>query len=388
MTISITELAGQLRGLLPQDGKVFPLHEPSIGTAEKEHVLACLDSTFVSSVGAYVDRFEEELKALCQLPHAVATVNGTSALHLCLLAVGVGRDDEVMVPSLSFVATSNAVAYTGATPHFVDCEAESLGVCPDKLKSYLADFDKDEKGNCVNRETGRVVRALVVMHTFGYIGKMEQLKKICREAGLKLIEDAAESLGSRRDGHPAGYWGDCSALSFNGNKIITTGGGGAVVCRDDEMASSLRHLSTTAKVPHPWKYEHDAVGFNFRMPNLNAALGVAQLERLSDFLNRKTGLHQKYVEAFNETAEVEILSPKTGQRANHWLNAMILHGSLSDRRDDVLEAFHALGILARPVWEPCHQLEMYKNSPSMDLTLTEDLAGRIINLPSSPALLF
>ena len=363
------------------------LHEPQFDGSEQDLVLDCLKSTFVSSVGAYVGQFENDLCQATGSQHAIATVNGTAALHLCLKAVGVQPEDHVLVPSLTFVATINAISYLHATPHFVDNEPDQLGVDPVALRQYLSENCDQTNGVCRHVKTNKVIRALVVMHTFGHIGKMDELVQLCQDFNIALVEDAAESLGSSYRGKPMGSWGICSALSFNGNKIITTGGGGAVLCRDQATAQYIRHISTTAKKPHPWLYDHDEIGHNYRMPNLNAALGVGQLRQLPKFLTQKQKLHEHYRSALlGSDVGVSLFVPPAECQSNHWLNAAILNSEHAHLRDDMLQACHDLGIMVRPVWKLCHRLPMFEHCPSMPLSVAEDLEQRLINLPSSAIL--
>ena len=282
------------------------LHEPIFAGNEQKYVRDCIDSTYVSSVGKYVSKFEEDLARYVGVKHAVAMVNGTSALHLGLLISGVQEGDEVLIPSLTFVATANAVKYLGATPHFVDAEVDSLGIDPNKLGLYLEKISKIESGRCVNKSTGRRISAIIPMHTFGHASKMDEIADIARRFNLVIIEDAAEGLGSKYKGSHVGNLGNLGILSFNGNKIVTTGGGGAILTNSEKLASKAKHLSTTAKVNHEWKFVHDEVAFNYRMPNLNAALGCAQLESLEEKVNLKRELQVKYKAAFAGVLGVKV----------------------------------------------------------------------------------
>jgi perosamine synthetase len=369
-----------------RDDKVFHLHEPRFGERERELVLSCLDSTFVSSVGRYVEDFEKVLAERAGVPHAIALVNGTAALHLGLVACGVGAGDEVLCPSLSFVATANAIKMAGAEPHFVDVENSRFGIDPNALRQHLEEIAVVRGGQVFNQNSGRPIRALVVMHCFGCIAEMDALKELSDHYGIALVEDAAEALGSERHGRHAGHWGRVAALSFNGNKILTTGGGGALLCRDEKLAMHLRHLSSTAKVPHKWAFFHDQMGFNYRLPNLNAALGLAQMERLDNTLALKKRLHRRYVEQFDRDDDktLEIWRPEQG--GNRWLVTALLKPELSAKREEYLQAAHGRGFYVRPNWELLHQLPMYEDSPRAKLPVSVDLAARIINLPSSPFL--
>ena len=362
------------------------LHEPEFRGNEWVYVKECLDTRWVSSIGRFVDRFESMLQEATGAAHAIATVNGTAALHVCLRLIGVQREDEVLVPALTFIATANAVSYTGATPHFVDSEPRTLGVDPAKLDAYLRDIAVIRDGVCRNQRTGQVIRALVPVHTFGHPVDLDALLDVCARWRLTLIEDAAEALGSSYKGCHAGNFGRAAVLSFNGNKVVTTGGGGAILTNDSELARRAKHITTTARVPHPWSFIHDELGYNYRLPNLNAALGCAQLECLPDFLERKRRLAACYLEAFKGVAAVSIMREPSDCRSNYWLNALLLDRPNADTRDSVLAALNDAGIMARPCWTLMHRLPMYAECPCMDLSEAEGLEARIVNLPSSPFL--
>ncbi|NOX75383.1 MAG: LegC family aminotransferase [Gammaproteobacteria bacterium] len=372
-----------LRNLLPSQ-RPIGLHEPAFGDNEKALVTDCLDSGWVSSVGRYVDRFEQDLADYTGIPHAIATVNGTAALHSCLVLAGVTAGDEVLLPALTFIGSVNPVAWLNAVPHFVDCEPDTLGVDPQRLRKYLADITERRGGTCINKHTGRPIRALMVVHVLGHPARMSELAEIAEDYRLVLIEDAAESLGSWRDRRHTGSWGQLSALSFNGNKIITSGGGGAILTRDPELAQRAKHLTTTAKQPHPWAFEHDAVGFNYRLPNLNAALGCAQLEQLPQRLRRKRQLAECYAAAFTNVDNIHFQLEPDDCRSNHWLNLLLLPDR--EQRDALLTAAHADGILLRPFWTPLHQQALYTDTPRMALPQTEALFARGVCLPSSAVL--
>ncbi len=363
-----------------------PLHAPEFAGREWDYVKECLDTTFVSSVGKFVDRFEVMLAEYTGAARAVAVVNGTAALHMALLLAGVRAGDEVLVPALTFVATANAVAYCGATPHFVDCEAQSLGVDVARLRAHLTQTCDIEGGALINRATGRVIRAIVPMHSFGHIGDIAGLVALARDFGLALIEDAAESLGSHVNGQHSGTFGLVGTLSFNGNKTITTGGGGAMLFADADLAKRAKHLTTTAKQPHAWDFVHDEVGYNYRLPNINAALGCAQMEMLPQFLAEKRALHGRYLAAFAGLNGATILTEGAGRTANYWLQTLILNGDHASARDALLTATNASGIMTRPIWRLMHRLAPYITAPRMDLTCAEDLEQRIINIPSSAVL--
>jgi len=386
MSMTGDHIIAAMRRVVPLGSVRAALHEPLIGGAAWAYVKDCLDTGWVSSAGAYVDRFEESLAAFTGIPNVVAVVNGTAALHMCLLAAGVRAGDEVLVPTLTFVATANAVAYCNAVPHFIDSERRTLGVDAEKLARYLEEITVQDGGLCMNKRTGRVLRAVVAMHTFGHPVNLDALAAVCERFHLVLIEDAAESLGSYYKGRHTGSRGRVAALSFNGNKIVTTGGGGAILTQDAVLAAEIRHLTTTAKVPHPWAYEHDRTGYNYRMPNLNAALGCAQLEQLPDLLARKRALARQYAEAFREVPGVQFFEEPSFAQSNYWLNALLLDAPGAAGRDALLAATNEAGFQTRPCWTPMHHLPMYDACPRMDLATAEDLAARLINIPSSPAL--
>lgn len=362
------------------------LHEPSFTGNEWLYLKECLDSTFVSSVGKFVDRFEADLAAFTGAKHAVAVVNGTAGLHIALKLAGVKTDDEVLIPALTFVATANAVTYCGATPHFVDSEARTLGMDAVKLRDYLANHTEQRAGQCVNRATGRAIRALVPMHTFGHPVDLDGLLAVAHDFKLALIEDTAESLGSYYHGQHTGTFGLMGALSFNGNKTITTGGGGAILTNDSELARHAKHLTTTAKLPHAWEYRHDEVGYNYRLPNLNAALGCAQLEQLPTMLAAKKGLFQRYQAAFAPVAGVKLMAEPEQCQSNYWLQTLVLNAGQENQRDPILKATNDAGFMTRPAWILMHELTPFKDCPRMDLAGAQSLSQRLINIPSSSGL--
>jgi perosamine synthetase len=363
------------------------LHEPRFHGNEWVYLKECLDSTYVSSVGKFVDRFENELATFTGAKRAVAVVNGTAALHVALRLVGVEAGDEVLLPALTFIATTNAVAYCSAIPHFVDSEERSLGMDADALRNYLSAMTEMSNGLCINRSTGRVIRAMVPMHTFGHPVDIEALLAVAHDFHLQLIEDAAESLGSTVCGRHTGTFGLMGTLSFNGNKTITTGGGGAILTNDIELGARVKHLTTTAKLPHRWNFLHDQVGYNYRLPNLNAALGCAQLEQLSGFLEDKRRLFERYQLAFANFSGVHLVTEPIGCRSNYWLQTLLLDESLANQRDAVLTATNDGGLMTRPVWTLMHRLPMYHNAPRAPLPVAESLERRLINIPSSSSLI-
>lgn len=358
-----------------------PLHAPAFGDAERANVLDCLDSTFVSSVGPYVDQFERSFAERTGAARAVAAVNGTAALHVALLLAGVEPGDLVVTQSLTFVATCNAITYCGAQPLFADVDRDTLGLSPRAVDELLGAYAEIRGGVTVMRADGRRVRACVPMHTFGHPADLDGLEAVCRKWGLSLVEDAAEALGSLHHGRHVGLSGGVGAFSFNGNKIITTGGGGMLVFADDALAQRARHLTTTAKVPHRWAFDHDEIGFNYRMPNLNAALGCAQLTRLDGYLQSKRALAAGYADLF-AGSDWEFCAEPAGTRSNYWLCAVLCPDRAA--RDAFLQVTNDAGVCTRPVWTPMHDLAIYSDAPRGSLAVTEDLAGRLVNLPSSP----
>ena len=368
------------------------LHEPDFrGTQAWSYVKDCLDTGWVSTAGSWVSRFEKQLCAITGASHAVAVSNGTVALRLALHVVGVGTDDEVLLPPLSFVATANAIAHLGAVPHFVDVEHNALGLCPDALAARLEAVAERRLGSLVNKETGRRIAAVLPVHVFGHPAEAESLRAVAEAWGLPMVEDAAEALASWRHGTHCGLFGSVGTLSFNGNKLITTGGGGALLSNDASLANQARHLSTTAKQPHPWAFDHDAVGWNDRLPNLNAALGVAQLEELDRRLEAKRVLAKRYVQAFDGISGVELVAEPPGCHSNNWLVSLRFTsedpGLAEAQRFQLLDIAHAAGLLLRPIWKPLHQLPMYQACPAGSLVVAENQAVRLLNLPSSPQLL-
>ncbi len=363
------------------------LHEPSFEGREVEYLNRCISSTMVSYVGSYVDRFESDLSNFVEAKYCFSTNTGTAALHLALLAVGVSANDEVLTPSFSFVATANAIRYCGAIPHFVDIDTDTLGVSSEKLGAYLDDIITEQDGFPVNRLTGNIVKAVVVMHTYGQPVDMTKIVRLARRHNIRVIEDAAEALGSRYLGKHVGAIGDIGIFSFNGNKIITTGGGGAVVTNDELLSKKVRHIGSTARVDHPFELIHDAVGYNYRMPNINAAVGIAQLERIELKLKRKRQLSKRYLEAFSKLNLVSVFKERSYAESNYWLQVLFINHKEGSLRDDTLLACTKSGLLVRPAWTPIHKLKPYRLFPRMDLTVTERIASSIINLPSSPSLI-
>ncbi len=358
----------------------IPLHAPVFNGNESKYVMDTIDSTFVSSVGAYVDRFEHDMAAYTGSPGAVVTVNGTSALHIALLLAGVRSGDYVITQTLTFVATCNAINYCHAMPIFLDVDKNSLGLSPVAMSAWLEEFAyRDDSGCCRYRADNQIIRACVPMHTFGHPADLDGLLAVCEQWGLSLVEDAAESLGSLYKGQHTGTFGKLGILSFNGNKIITTGGGGMILA-DQELAKHAKHITTTAKKPHPYEYVHDEIGFNYRMPNINAAMGCAQLEQLDSFIESKRQLARGY-EQLLATSALQFVTEPQDCRSNYWLNAVICEDR--QQRDALLTVTNESGIMTRPVWQPMNQLSMFNQVPAGPLTNTQWLADRVVNLPSS-----
>ncbi|AMV31854.1 Putative pyridoxal phosphate-dependent aminotransferase EpsN [Pirellula sp. SH-Sr6A] len=378
------QIVARVEQAIGRSNETILLHRPYFPPSTNRYVQECVDTGWVSSAGSYVTRFEQLLAQTTGAKRAVATVNGTAALEMCFRLAGVQSGDEVLAPSLTFVATANAIHHCGAIPHFVDVSVERLSICPEALRRYLqAIATTGSHGKLVNRQTGRRIGALCVMHCFGHPAALDDLLAICREFDLTLIEDAAESLGSYYRGSHTGRLGLLSAVSFNGNKIVTTGGGGAILTDDEQLADLAKHVTTTAKVPHRWEFHHDRIGWNFRMPNINAALGVAQLEIFSQLLAAKRELKDRYERAFGDLEPVTLLSEPSDGQSNYWLNGFRIPGASVAERDAVLDALNSAGYQSRPIWEPMHQLPMFANSPRDDLPRTEQLKGEIVNIPSS-----
>jgi perosamine synthetase len=381
------DIIGAIRATIPSAaaGRV-PLHEPRFAGREWDYVKECLDTGWVSSAGRFVNRFETMLAERVGAASAVATVNGTTALHAALLLAGVVPGDEVIVPALTFVATANAVSHCGAVAHFADSAMDTLGLDPVRLERHLARIAERRAGALVNRHTGRVIRAIVPVHIYGHPVDLDSLVTLARDLAIVVVEDATEALGSAYKGRPIGASERLSVFSFNGNKTITTGGGGAIVCNDRALATAARHLTSTARLASGWNFDHDQIGYNYRMPNLNAALGCAQLEQLDGFLARKRALAARYADAFAPIERVRFFVEPAFARSNYWLNGILLDPAAADARDAVLAATNAVGLETRPAWTLMHRLPMYRDCPRDDLPMAEAIAARLINIPSGPAL--
>ena len=382
-TLDLGDLVARLKSALPQHETPLALHEPRFQGNEWAYVKDCLDTGWVSSVGEYVNRFERMLAEYTGVKHAIAVVNGTAALHMCLQLSGVERNDEVVIPSLTFIATANAISYCGAVPLFADNNEDTLGIDPVALQKFLEGNAEIRDNACFNRQTGRKIAAIMPMHTFGLPVDIDALLKIADEWKLAFIEDAAESLGSFYKGRHTGNFGKISGLSFNGNKIVTTGGGGAILTNDPELAKRAKHLTTTARVAHKWAFLHDEIGYNYRLPNINAALGCAQMESLPEFVQRKRELARRYQIALEGFKGLRFVSERAGTQSNYWLNAILLDRPDYGQRDEVLENLNNAGLTSRPVWTLLHTLPMFADCPRMPLPVAENLASRIVNIPSS-----
>lgn len=360
--------------------KFIPLHEPRFMGNEKEYVNECIDSTFVSSVGKFVDRFEKAVVDFTGAKYAIATVNGTAALHVALKLAGVRENDEVITQPLTFIATCNAISYLGAKPVFIDVDKDTMGLSPEKLEAFLGEHTEMVNDECVNKVSKRKIKAVVPMHTFGHPARIDEIVKICERHRIALIEDSAESLGSYYNNQHTGTFGKLGVLSFNGNKTITTGGGGMLITNDEQIAKTAKHITTTAKKPHPYEYEHDMVGFNYRLPNLNSALGCAQMEVLPIFLEKKRRLALEY-KAFFSDKDIDFVSERLGCKANYWLNAVILNSY--DERNSFLTEMNANGVMTRPIWTLMNRLVMFKNAQCGNLENSIWLEQRVVNIPSS-----
>lgn len=359
---------------------LVPLHAPVFNGHEKDYLAECIDSTYVSSVGRFVDRFEEMTAEFTGAKKAVVCVNGTAALHMALLLAGVKQGDEVITQPLTFVSTVNAIAYCGAEPVFLDVDRDTMGLSPSRVREWLcANARRGEEG-CVNVHTGRVIRACMPMHTFGHPAHLDELAALCDDYGIALIEDAAESLGSYYHGRHTGITGRIGVLSFNGNKIITTGGGGMLLFMDEQLAALAKHLTTQAKLPHPWEYVHDGIGYNYRMPNINAALGCAQMERLDGLIRSKRELAAQYG-GFFRSIGVDFVTEPEGCSSNYWLNTILLDDL--EQRNAFLEYSNAHGVMTRPVWRLANTLPMYRHCQCGDLSQARWFEERAVNIPSS-----
>lgn len=361
--------------------EIVPLHVPTFRGNEKKYLNECIDSTFVSSVGKFVDRFEEVMVDYTGAKKAVVCVNGTNALHMALMLVGVERDDEVLTQALTFIATCNAISYIGAHPVFIDVNKDTLGLSPEALETWLKENTEIKGGICFNKRTGRRIKACLPMHTFGHPVHLDELVAVCDRYHLELVEDAAESLGSFYKGKHTGTFGKVGAISFNGNKTITTGGGGMLLFQDEELGKYAKHLTTQAKVPHRWEFVHDHIGYNYRMPNINAALGCAQLEQIDNILANKRETAESYKKFFESNEDIAFFTEPTNCQSNYWLNAVILKDKQSQQ--EFLQYTNDHGVMTRPIWELMNRLPMFKDCETDGLKNTRWFADRVVNLPSS-----
>lgn len=366
-----------------KDGETVMLHAPTFAGNEKKYLNECIDTTFVSSVGQFVDRFEREMESFTGAKKAVVCVSGTNALHMAMMLAGVERDDEVLTQALTFIATCNAISYIGAHPVFIDVDMDTMGLSPKAMENWLEEnAELRDDGQSYNKTTGRRIKACVPMHTFGHPIHLKELVEVCRKWNIELVEDAAESIGSYYDGKHTGTFGKVGAISFNGNKTITTGGGGLLLFQDEELGKYAKHITTQAKVPHRWEFVHDHIGYNYRMPNINAALGCAQLEQIDKFLESKRATAQAYIDYFkDEPYDIKFMKEPDGTKSNYWLNAIMLPDK--EAQLAFLEYTNDNGVMTRPIWELMNRLVMFKDAQRDELKNTMYLADRIVNIPSS-----
>jgi perosamine synthetase len=360
---------------------MVPLHVPTFRGNEKKYLNECIDTTFVSSVGKFVDRFEEMMVDYTGTQKAVVCVNGTNALHMAMLLVGVEREDEVITQALTFIATCNAISYIGAHPLFIDVDNDTMGLSPDAMEAWLKENAEIKGESCYNRRTGRRIKACVPMHTFGHPVHLDKLVEVCNRYHIELVEDAAESLGSFYKGKHTGTFGKIGAISFNGNKTITTGGGGMLLFQDEKLGNFAKHLTTQAKVPHRWEFVHDHIGYNYRMPNINAALGCAQLEEIDHILANKRETAEKYKQFFSDKENIQFFTEPEGSKSNYWLNAVLLNDKEAQLK--FLEYTNDHAVMTRPIWELMNRLPMFKECETDGLQNTVWFADRVVNIPSS-----
>ena len=381
--ILIKNILNSVKLAVKQNSK--KLHEPLFKGNEKKYLKKCIETGYVSYIGKYVNTFERKISKYTGSKNAVALVNGTCALHILLKYFNVGINDEVILPSITFVATANSVAYCKALPHFVDIEKETLGICPEKLEEYLKKIAIKKKGYCINKKTGRKIRVLIAVHVFGVPCKILEIKKICKKYNIKLIEDAAGAMGSFLKGKHLGNFSQAGVISFNGNKTITCGGGAVIITENKNLASKIRHLSTTAKKKHPWEYIHDEIGFNYRMTNLNAAIGCAQLENINRIISAKRKNFFLYKRLFKKNKDVQIIQEPNYSKTNYWLITLIIKKN-KKLKNQVLKKLNQSGFQGRSIWKPLHTLKIFEKCPRGKLKNTMEVYNRTINLPSSPIL--
>ncbi len=362
-------------------GDFIPLSVPVFAGNEKKYLNECIDTTFVSSVGKFVDRFEDDIAKYTGCKRAVVCVSGTNALHISLMLAGVERGDEVLTQALTFIATCNALSYIGAEPVFIDVDRDTMGLSPTAVRKWLEINAEIKDNQCFNKNTHRRIKACVPMHTFGHPVHLDELVEVCNEYHIELVEDAAESIGSLYKGKHTGTFGKIGALSFNGNKTITTGGGGMMLFNDEQLGTYAKHITTQAKIPHRWEFRHDHIGYNYRMPNINAALGCAQLENIDSYIESKRQTAEAYKEFFKNFPDVEFFSEPADCRSNYWLNAIILKNK--DMQQDFLQFSNDNGVMTRPIWELMNRLPMFEHCQNDGLQNTIYFADRVVNIPSS-----
>lgn len=373
-------IVNKIRDIYHEPEAFIPLHAPVFKGNEKKYLNECIDTTFVSSVGKFVTQFEIEMAKYTGVKNAVACVNGTNALHLALLLVGVEKDTEVITQPLTFIATANAISYCNAQPIFLDVDIDTMGLSSLAFLHFLENKTTQKEGRCYNKTTNKKISACIPMHTFGHPCRIDKIAEICKQYNIPLVEDAAESLGSFYKGKHTGTFGNIGVLSFNGNKTITTGGGGMLLFNDLMLAKKAKHLTTQAKISHAWEFVHDEIGYNYRMPNINAALGLAQLENIEQFINIQRNIAAKY-ESFFSTSDIHFFKEPVDAKSNYWLNVLILKDRLS--RDEFLKYTNDRKVMTRPVWELMSRLAMFKNCQQDNLINAKSLADRIVNIPSS-----
>lgn len=377
--MNIPETIAFIRDLYGEKEAFIPLHAPTFAGNEKKYLEECIDTTFVSSVGKFVDLFEQKVAEYTAAKYAVVCVNGTNALHIALKLSGVEEGDMVITQPLTFIATTNAIVYAGAVPAFVDVDKDTMGLSPTSLERFLQDNAQLRNGTCYHKQTGRRIKACLPMHTFGHACRIEEIIAICEHYHIAVVEDAAEAMGSYYKGKHLGIFAPIGAISFNGNKTITTGGGGMILANDETIAHRAKHLTTQAKLPHAWEFVHDEIGYNYRMPNINAALGVAQLEQLDGFLVNKRATAEAY-KAYFEKQGIAFFAERENEKCNYWLNAIILKNK--EERNAFLTEANAQGVMSRPIWQLMNRLPMFLNCERGDLSNAEWLEARVVNIPS------
>lgn len=377
--MNIPETISFIRDLYGKKEDFIPLHAPTFAGNEKKYLNECIDTTFVSSIGKFVDLFEQKIAEYTAAKQAVVCVNGTNALHIALKLSGVEKGDEVITQPLTFIATTNAIVYAGAVPVFVDVDKDTMGLSPKSLEQFLQANAELRANECYHKQTNRRIKACMPMHTFGHACRIEEIMDICERYHIEVVEDAAEAMGSYYKGKHLGSFAKIGAISFNGNKTITTGGGGVILTNDETIGKHAKHLTTQAKLPHAWEFVHDEIGYNYRMPNINAALGVAQLEQLDHFLANKRTTAEAYKNYFQKQG-IAFFAERAEERCNYWLNAIILKNK--EERDAFLTESNAKAVMTRPIWQLMNRLPMFKDSPKTDLSNAEWLEARVVNIPS------